>query len=52
MSFNSEKVFKQIVNLLIKSKLNRNEIIQIAEELKNTVMIEIISDEVESRVKK
>ena len=50
--YNRDMVYKQIIELLIKAKLQRNDIISIAEELKNTVMIEIISDEVESRVNK
>jgi len=50
--YTRDMAYKKIIEVLINAKLNRNDIIGIAEELKNTVMIEIISDEVESRVKK
>jgi hypothetical protein len=50
--YKTEQIYKQIVGILTNAKLPRNEVIKIAEDIRNNVFIDIISDEVEERVKK
>lgn len=49
--YKSDCVFKEITKILVKSKLPRNEVIYICDEIKNNIFIDIICDEVAERIK-